>query len=340
MTPGSTDPRNFRESSVTVRRVDERPVIEFGSVEGYGPIFNAGALFHDGRFHIFARGVHDRYRRNTHAGARFLDYISDVLVFVSDDGCSYEFQQVLAESSADGIYSYEDPRVQRVQTADGEQVVISYTNLPAPETKKFWRIGVHNLGYADGRFFLNHTSGSVVGPEGEPNKDAVIFNLRDGRVALIHRIYPNMQLAVFDTLDELCDPPAEYWDEYMTDLDRHTIIRPVDTSLGVGAGAPPVATADGLILLYHERDGNEHYTTKAALLDDVTGQVKSILPEPIMRPELEWERAGDVDNVVFIQGAVLKPDGTIYVTYGAADRCVGAACVSTDELLAALRAAA
>src|SRR5882672_10396705 len=111
MTQGSD---NHAGPSVTVRRVRDQPVIEFGSVPGYGPIFNAGALFHDGRFHLFARGVHDRYRRNERAGARFLDYISDVLVFVSDDGRSYEFQQVLAESAADGIYSYEDPRVQRV----------------------------------------------------------------------------------------------------------------------------------------------------------------------------------------------------------------------------------
>ena len=44
-----------------------------------------------------------------------------------------------------------------------------------------------------------------------------------------------------------------------------------------------------------------------------------------MRPELAWERNGDVDNVVFVQGAVPRPDGTIYLTYGAADRCVGAA---------------
>jgi beta-1,2-mannobiose phosphorylase / 1,2-beta-oligomannan phosphorylase len=168
----------------------------------------------------------------------------------------------------------------------------------------------------------------------------VIFNLRDGRVALIHRIHPNMQLAVFDSLDELGDAPPGYWDACMNDLDRHTIIRPSVSSLGVGAGAPPVATADGLILLYHERDRNEHYTTRVALLDDETGRVKSLLPEPIMRPELEWERVGDVDNVVFIQGAVPQPDGTIYVTYGAADRCVGAATVSTEGLLAALLAAA
>ena len=337
MTPGSS---NHAGPSVTVRRVRDQPVVDFGAVEGYGPIFNAGALHHDGKFHLFARGVHDRYRRNEGSGARFLDYTSDVLVFVSDDGHSYEFQQVLAEGSPDGIYSYEDPRVQRVHTPDGERIVMSYTNLSAPETKKLWRIGVHNLAYEDGRFMLNRTSGRVVGPEGEPNKDAVIFNLRDGRVALIHRIYPNMQLAVFDSLDELRDAPDGYWDEYMSDLERHTIIRPSESSLGVGAGAPPVATEDGLILLYHERDGNEQYTTRVALLDDETGRVKSMLPEPIMRPELEWERVGDVQNVVFIQGAVPQPDGTIYVTYGAADRCAGAATVSTGELLEALRAAA
>ena len=337
MTPGSS---NHAGPSVTVRRVRDQPVVDFGAVEGYGPIFNAGAVHHDGKFHLFARGVHDRYRRNEGSGARFLDYTSDVLVFVSDDGHSYEFQQVLAEGSPDGIYSYEDPRVQRVHTPDGERIVMSYTNLSAPETKKLWRIGVHNLAYEDGRFMLNRTSGRVVGPEGEPNKDAVIFNLRDGRVALIHRIYPNMQLAVFDSLDELRDAPDGYWDEYMSDLERHTIIRPSESSLGVGAGAPPVATEDGLILLYHERDGNEQYTTRVALLDDETGRVKSMLPEPIMRPELEWERVGDVQNVVFIQGAVPQPDGTIYVTYGAADRCAGAATVSTGELLEALRAAA
>ena len=103
---------------------------------------------------------------------------------------------------------------------------MSYTNLPAPETEKSWRIGVHTLGYENDRFTLNRSSGRVVGPRGEPNKDAVIFNLRDGRVALIHRIHPNMQLAVFDSLDELRDAPDGYWEESMSDLDRHTIIRP------------------------------------------------------------------------------------------------------------------
>jgi predicted GH43/DUF377 family glycosyl hydrolase len=320
------------------QRLSQAPIVEAGDVPGYGAIFNAGVLYHDGLFHLFARGVREGYRRNESEGPRFLDYISDVLVFTSADGRRYGFQQVLARSSPETVYCYEDPRVQRVTSHGEERVVMSYTNLPAPDSGQPWRVGLHRLGYEGGRFFLNHTSGSVVSPDGLQDKDAVAFNLRDGRVALIHRLHPDMQVAVFDSLEELWEPDAAYWDAHLRSLDRHVIIRPTPGALGVGAGAPPVETPDGLLLFYHEREANGHYTAKVALLDDRTGHVKAFLPEPILRPELAWERVGDVDNVVFVQGAVARPDGSIYLTYGAADRCVGAATVWMDDVLAALRA--
>jgi predicted GH43/DUF377 family glycosyl hydrolase len=325
---------------ITVERIGDEPIVPFGAVPGYGPIFNAGAVFHDGRFHLFARGVRDEYRRNGGSGARFLDYVSDILVFTSPDGRWYEFQQVLAGGAASGVYSREDPRVQRVRSGGVEHFVISYANVPPPETNEFWRIGIHRLDYADGWFSLEDGSGAVVGPPGEPDRDGIVFNLSDGRVALVHRIYPNMQLAVFDSLEQLRDPPAGYWDAHVAELERHTIIRPAQTSLGVGAGAPPVVTGDGLLLLFHERDGRERYSTKAALLDHGTGEVLSVLTEPLMSPELDWERRGDVNDVVCVRGAIARPDGSLYMTYGAADRNVGAASVSIDELLGALRAAA
>jgi predicted GH43/DUF377 family glycosyl hydrolase len=325
---------------IAVERISEHPIVNADSVPGYGPIFNAGVIHHDGRFHLFARGVRAGYRPNLGPGDLFLDYISDVLVFTSSDGSRYEFQQVLASGSPDGVHSYEDPRVQRVASAGSERIVMSYTNLPAPESGLPWRVGVHRLAYKDGRFNLNRDSGRVVGPDGIKDKDGVIFTLRDGRVALIHRLHPNMQLALFDSLDELWNPPPGYWAEHLRELERHTLIRPADGALSVGAGAPPVATEDGLLLFFHEREGDDRYTTKVALLDDETGRVKSLLPDPIMRPELRWERVGDIDNIIFAQGAILRPDGTIYLTYGAADRCVGAATVAATELQHALHAAA
>jgi len=330
-----SDPR-----AVTAARLSDEPIVRAGAAPGYGPIFNAGVIVEDDVFHLFARGVRDGYRRNDGPGPRFLDYRSDILVFTSRDGLDYDFQQVLAESSESGPYALEDPRVQRVSSNGSEHVIMSYTSLPAPESGEPWRIGVQRLGYADGRFHLNRTSGRVIGPDAAPDKDAVVFNLRDGRVALIHRIHPNIQLALFDSLDELWEPAPGYWEDHLRNLDQHTIIAPLGDALGVGAGAPPLLVGDDLVFFYHERDAAHRYTLRVALLDRDTGRALSTLPAPIMFPELPWERAGDVDEVVFVQGAVERPDGTIYLTYGAADRCVGAATVAGAEVMAALRAAA
>ena len=325
---------------VAARRVRDTPIVGHGSVPGYGAIFNAGAIEVDGVVHLFARGVREGYRRNPGPGARFLDYVSDVLVFTSRDGLEFEFQQVLAAGSPGGVYSYEDPRVQRVRSRGDDQVMMTYTSLPDPASGDPWQVGVHRLLHSDGRFALNRTSGRVVGPAGVPDKDAVLFNLQDGRVAMIHRIHPDMQLAVFESLQDLYEPSAAYWTGHLEELARHTLIEPSPGALGVGAGAPPVETEAGLLLFYHERGADSTYTINVALLDAATGALKSLLPEPVMRPELPWEREGDVDNVVFVQGAVPRPDGTIYLTYGAADRCIGAATIEAAEILEALSAAA
>lgn len=93
-----------------------------------------------------------------------------------------------------------------------------------------------------------------------------------------------------------------------------------------------------MLLFFHEREADDRYTTKVALLDEQTGRLRTLLPTPIMRPELSWERVGDISNIIFVQGAVARPDATIYLTYGAADRCVGAASVAVSELQEALRA--
>jgi len=304
-------------------------------VPGYESIFNPGLLHHNGVFHLFARGVRRGYRRNPGPGPRFLDYASDVLQFRSSEGLDYEFCGVLAEAATDGARSYEDPRVQRVRSDGVEHVVMTYTYLSGTATEQPWRIGLHRLAAVDGVFEVNRTSGSVIGPPGVPNKNAVIFNLADGRVALMHRVHPDIQLAVFGSLEELVSPPEGYWQGHLAHLDRHVIVRPSPGSSAVGAGAPPVQTQAGFLLFYHERDGAGVYSLRVALVDPATGRVLAELPKPLLEPELSWEVEGDVPNVVFVQGAHRLPDGTIYLTYGAADRAVGAATVDEAALIAA-----
>ena len=323
--------------SPKAHRISTEPIIAYGSVVGYGAVFNAGVIEHEGTYHLFARGIREGYRRNEGAGARFLDYVSDVLVFTSADGIDYQFQQVLARSSDEWIHAVEDPRVQWVSSGGNSHAVMTYTNLPHPSTGGPWRVGAHRLTFDGGRFALDHSSGAVLGADGIHDKDAVVFNLRSGKVALIHRVHPNIQVAVFDDLDHLWSADSHYWDTHMNELDQHTIIASSVRVSGVGAGAPPVSTDDGLLLFYHERLNSGTYTMNVALLDHDTGRVLAVLPEPVLIPELPWELVGDVDDVVFVGGALARPDGTIYLTYGAADRCVGAAVIGTEDLLAALR---
>ena len=322
-----------------MKRLSETPVVAAGSVLGYEPIFNAGLIHHD-VLSTSSRAAFATASGETTAPAPASSTTSPTSSSSPrPTGAPTSSSRCSPTGSPESVHSYEDPRVQRVQTAEGEQVVMSYTNVPAPESEKPWRVGVHRLAYEQGRFRLNPTSGRVIGPEGQPDKDAVLFNLRNGSVGLIHRIYPNMQLALFGSLEELWESGAAYSETHLRNLTQDTILTPSRGAVAVGAGAPPVPTPDGLLLFYHQREQSGQYTIRVALLDDENGRVKSLLPEPLMRPELPWERNGNVDNVIFVQGAVPQPDGTIYLSYGAADRCVGAATVDTAEIIAALRTA-
>jgi predicted GH43/DUF377 family glycosyl hydrolase len=331
----SVNPSN---GAVFASRLDDRPIVEAGSVPGYGAVFNAGLLHHAGLYHLFARGVRDGYRLNEGPGPRFLDYVSDILVFTSRDGRSYEFAYVLCRANTLGVHCFEDPRVQRVRSGVEERIVMTYTNLPPDESGLPWRIGAHHLLWDGERFHVDEGTGGLLGPCDVANKDAIVFTLGDSRVALIHRIHPDMQLAVFDDLDHLWHAGPEYWDAYLSNLDSHTLIRPAPGALGIGAGAPPIATDAGFLLFFHERRADGAYTVNLALLDQMSGRVIGRLPQPLLVPELEWERRGDVDNVLFVQGAHREGD-VVYLTYGAADRCIGAATARISHLLDALLAA-
>jgi len=320
-----------------VRRLHDRPIVEAGAVLGYGSLFNAGVLHHAGVYHLFARAVRDGYRVNDGAGRRFVDYVSDIVVFTSTDGHRYEYRYVLASAGIGGALCYEDPRVQWVEDRGSRRLVMTYTHLPRPGDGP-WRIGAHHLGWDGERFELEEATGQLLGPRDVANKDAVVFSLSDGRVALIHRIHPDMQLAVFDDLEHLWHAPDDYWDAHLADLASHTLLVPSPGALGVGAGAPPVRSEAGFLLFFHERRADGSYTMNVALLDKLTGRVRRRLPEPVLEPELAWERTGDVNEVVFVQGAHLDGDD-IYLTYGAADRCVGAAVASVPHLLDALASA-
>ena len=102
----------------------------------------------------------------------------------------------------------------------------------------------------------------------------------------------------------------------------------------IGAGAPPVATEKGWILLYHGVDEKDVYRVGAMLLDrDDPTRVLARTSEPILEPTEYYEKFGLViPNVVFPTACVEK-DGLLYIYYGCCDTSIALATVRVDELL-------
>ena len=173
------------------------------------------------------------------------------------------------------------------------------------------------------------------------DKDLVFFPQRiNGKLTFMHRIKPDIQIASFN---ELTDLTPEYWEDYFMHFEDHIMLRPKypHEASYIGSGCPPIATAQGWLVLYHGVKTVEkgyEYSCCAALMD-LNDPRKEIarLPYPLFKPDLDYELAGDVDDVCFPTGTVTDGD-TLYVYYGAADELIACASVSLsgllDELLA------
>jgi len=104
----------------------------------------------------------------------------------------------------------------------------------------------------------------------------------------------------------------------------------------VEPGPPPILTDAGIVLIYNGADDNLVYRTGFAVFDrnDPT-RLLSRSDSAIFWPELGWERAGQVANVVFVEGMARQEERWLFY-YGAADKYVGVATV--DEILPAIAA--
>lgn len=115
-------------------------------------------------------------------------------------------------------------------------------------------------------------------------------------------------------------------------------------SLRIGIGPPPLRTEAGWLVIYHgvkETVAGSIYRVGLALTDlDEPTRVTHRLPGWVLAPLADYERTGDVPNVVFPCGLVRdEGSGQIRLYYGAADTSVCLATAQLDDLLAAVLAA-
>ena len=93
----------------------------------------------------------------------------------------------------------------------------------------------------------------------------------------------------------------------------------------VEPGPPPIITKDGIVLIYNAADDKLAYRTAAALFDrNEPGKLLWRSEEPLFAPEREWEKVGQVPNVVFVEGMVRRENRYLFY-YGAADKYIGVA---------------
>ncbi len=187
------------------------------------------------------------------------------------------------------------------------------------------------------RDFLNrkwHWQGPKnISPPGAIVKSGVLFPEKiKGKYVILYRIFPNIWIDFVDDLDfekkrYLSGRPCikirkNFWD-----------------SRKIGAGAPPIKTKYGWLLIYYGVDERDslRYKIGAMLLDlENPCRVLARLSQPILEPDDWYEEEGHKSGIVYPCGAVVK-NNQILVYYGGADSYVAVASADFDEFLDALR---
>jgi len=140
-------------------------------------------------------------------------------------------------------------------------------------------------------------------------------------------------------------PDLVYWG-------RHQMLLGVESvpfaNQKLGAGAPPIRTKEGWLVIFHASDYNpnrqkngfelswkKRYCAGVMLLDlEDPRRVLGISPTPLLAPEAEYETTGGYhNNVISPTGAILEPDGEVKIYYGAADTSVCLASAHIDDLV-------
>jgi predicted GH43/DUF377 family glycosyl hydrolase len=302
-----TDPREL------FRRYPQNPIVTAHDLpQMANAVFNAAAVEYDGGTLLLLRVEHrtglSHFAVATSADGRTGWKIDDRAMLPQTD-CYEEH------------WGIEDPRITRV----GDDYFIVYTGFS---------MGGPLVCLATTRDFVTfERRGVLASPE---DKDAALFPTQfGGRWALVHRPSPVM-----------AGLGAHIWLSWSPDL-RHwgdsRVLLPARRggwwdANKVGLGPPPLRTDAGWLLCYHgvrTTASGSIYRLGLALLDlDDPRTVLCRGDEWVFGPSTAYERSGDVPDVVFPCGWILRDDGdTLDMYYGAADSVICLATASLRELL-------
>jgi predicted GH43/DUF377 family glycosyl hydrolase len=90
-------------------------------------------------------------------------------------------------------------------------------------------------------------------------------------------------------------------------------------------GPAPIVTEKGIVLIYNGADDKLVYRTGVAVFDRKDpSRLIARSHAPVFAPEKEWEKVGQVPNVVFVEG-MIRRGNRYWLYYGGADTHIGVA---------------
>ncbi len=227
------------------------------------------------------------------------------------------------ENYPEEIWGIEDPRITYLEeTGDWAITYTAYSQ------------GGPLVSLALTRDFKNFDKlGPIMPPE---DKDAALFPRKfRGRWALLHRPMPAYQ-SIGAHIWLSYSPDLRYWGD-------HQILFKARRggwwdANKIGLSPQPMETTEGWLVLYHgvrQTAGGVIYRLGIALLDlENPGRVLHRGDEWIFGPHEEYEREGDVDDVVFPCGWVHDPEtDQVRLYYGGADSVIAVATTQMADLL-------
>src|SRR3989344_771620 len=322
------DPKSLGNVSSRLQKHSKNPII-IPRPQNHWEAFttlNPAAAFINNNVHILYR-------------AQGFDYISTVGYAISSDGVTIDNRlnyPIYAPSakfetnttglvnpelmSAGGWGGCEDPRITLI---DGRVYMIyvafdGWSNL---------RLALTSIDVDD---FLNQRwnweKPVLISPPHVIDKSGCLLPEKiNGKYVFFHRVFPNI---LIDFVDDLNFKGNNKWLKGQYKIN----VRPrMWDSRKIGAGAPPLKTKDGWLLIYYgvdDRDASK-YHIGAMLLDLVDPRrVLHRSSRPILSPSEVYENNGFKPGIAYPCGAVIIKDN-LFVYYGAADSTV---CVARANL--------
>ncbi len=281
--------------------------------------FNPGAIYLDGKVHIIYRAMsEDNTSVLGYAASEdgvHIDYRAPKPVYLPRE----PFEQKLVPGGNSGC---EDPRLIKI----GVKIYMFYT---AFDGKNLPRVA---LTWILAKDFIKQKWAWVkpvlISPPDIDDKNACVFPEKiRGKYFIIHRSGNDIDSAFSPTLNF----DGRTW------LEEYRWIYPrvgMWDSKKIGIAAPPIKTKKGWVLFYHGVSEDDGFYRVGAILLDLADPTKVISrsDKPIFEPETNYEKEGQISNVVFPCGAVLLDD-VFFLYYGGADKVVGVATIGKAELL-------